>query len=295
MSGSISNDIHTPDVDMDAIHAVELEILKAVVALCDKHGLHYTLYCGTLLGAVRHHGFIPWDDDIDIAMPLKDYRRFQRIADELPKRFACVHYGNTPDFYMPWTKVAMDGTTCMDVDLADLDVHWGLAIDIYPIVGAAKTEFGVRLQDKLVWLACVPHGVSLHRTLRDGSRFRKAVFNTLSLIPYPVRNAMTSLLLRLMMKDPMKCERNGTIDAAPFEAKYDRKDWREMTRMVFEGAEFAVPAQYDKILRRMYGNYMQLPPENQRHVHMLGHQTSTPRIIDPHRDYREYQRELRNR
>ena len=66
--------------DLSDIHAVQLEMMKTLAAVFEKNGLRYALYCGTLLGAIRHRGFIPWDDDVDLVMPLEDYRRFLRLA-----------------------------------------------------------------------------------------------------------------------------------------------------------------------------------------------------------------------
>ena len=94
---------------MDAIHTVELDMLKAVAHLCEDHGLRYSIYCGTLLGAVRHKGFIPWDDDVDIAMPLKDFRRFKKVVHKLPERFSCVCFDNTPDSIWPWIRIVANG------------------------------------------------------------------------------------------------------------------------------------------------------------------------------------------
>ena len=111
------------NVELTEIHKIELEMLKAVTALCDRYSLRYSIYCGTLLGAVRHKGFIPWDDDIDLAMPLEDYRWFLEHADELPEGFSCIHRGNTPDYQWLWAKVAADGTTYMDIDFAEDKDH----------------------------------------------------------------------------------------------------------------------------------------------------------------------------
>ena len=87
--------------------------------------------------------------------------------------------------------------------------------------------------------------------------------------------------------DPEKSEYIGSIDLAPFEGKYRRTDWQEMTKLTFEDAFFCAPAKYDKILRRMYGDYMKLPPEEERRGHI-----KEDMIVDMHRDYRLYRKEL---
>ncbi len=260
-------------------------MLKAVAELCDKYGIHYTIYCGTLLGAVRHGGFIPWDDDVDIAMPLKDYRKFQMISKELPNRFKCCFYASEPDSFCLWTKIKANGTTSMQVEDAPLDIHWGLFVDIYPIIGAARTNLGVKIQNEMLLLARRLRTGSLYRARKDKNAIRRVV----GLIPFPLRKAVSDLLLQIAMKDPEKCERIGTIDAAPFEGKYAREDWQEMTRLRFEDCEFSAPAKYDKILRRIYGDYMKLPPVEMRHGHIKEDRET---IIDPYRDYRDYRLEI---
>ena len=276
------------EIDIAAVHNAELSILKAVDTLCEKHGIRYSLYCGTLLGAVRHHGFIPWDNDIDLAMPLKDYRRFLRIAEELPDAYVCSHYGNTRDFFFPWARVTSSGTTCMDPQLASLDIPMGLFVDIYPFIGEAKTRWGFLLQSKLLVVARRLRTVALYRARNDGGVVKKILYG----IPFPVRKAVSDCMLFFAMRDPEKAERIGTIDSAPFSGKFAREDWQEMTRLRFEDGEFPAPAKYDGILRRMYGNYMQLPPVEQRTIR---NKDNLEAIIDPHRDYQEYRKEFLNR
>ena len=88
--------------DLSAVHKAQLEMLKAVAAVLEEHKLRYCLYCGTLLGAIRHKGFIPWDDDIDLVMPLKDYRKFLRIASRvLPEGCRLQAPGKTPSISAP--------------------------------------------------------------------------------------------------------------------------------------------------------------------------------------------------
>ena len=270
---------------MRTIQATELNILKAVDELCKKHGLRYTIYCGTLLGAVRHGGFIPWDDDIDIAMPLKDYFRFQELARELPEQFICSHFRNTPDGYYGWTKVIAKNTTYMPLNLASLNVPWGLFVDVYPFIGAASTEKGVKYQQLMLSIARRLRSAAYYHAKGDKGLIKSILY----LIPFCVRQVLSNILLKIAMKDPDQCEKIGTIDAVPFEGKFYREDWQEMTQMRFEGREFNAPLNYDIILRRMYGDYMRLPPQECRHGHI---EATGKTIIDPNRGYDEYRREI---
>ncbi len=269
--------------DLTEIHRIELEMLKAVAALCDRYSLRYSIYCGTLLGAVRHKGFIPWDDDIDLAMPLNDYRIFLEHADELPPGMTCIHCGNTRDFTRFWAKVAADGTTFLPVELAELDIHWGISLDIYPMIGTPATVWGRKIHKCLLQAACKLQLAPKYRAAR-ASGFVKTL---IAHLPYFVRCPANRVLLAFCLLEPDRGMRVGTIDAEPFAGKYHWEDWQEMIELPFENATFRAPARYDKILRMMYGDYMQLPPEEARRIHVKGDV-----IIDPHRDYRLYRKEL---
>ncbi|MBQ6395239.1 MAG: LicD family protein [Atopobiaceae bacterium] len=275
------------------IQLVELEMLKAIADLCDKHSIRYTLYCGTLLGAIRHKGFIPWDDDVDIAMPLSDYHRFLSVAHELPEQYVLQYPDNAPHSFVTWVKILANGTTRMPVFAAPIDVHWGIDIDIYPMIGALPSKLGEKVQSDLLQFAAhlrraEYYGYELYTGRVRGKRMKLFKWS-LSRIPGFIRNGLSKALLKLCLKDPSAFERVGTVDGARFEGKYDSADWREMTKAVFEDTEFTIPVEYDRVLRVMYGDYMRLPPEENRVPHFDG---VGDVIRDATRDYREYKREL---
>ncbi|MBO5867860.1 MAG: LicD family protein, partial [Oscillospiraceae bacterium] len=122
--------------NMDLLHQVDMDIAKAVVALCDKHGLTYYMLGGSMLGAIRHKGFIPWDDDIDFGMPREDYERFLELAPtELPKHLKVVNYRNDPNYMYYITRILDTETKVIEERIGNDNKYTNASIDIFPIDG----------------------------------------------------------------------------------------------------------------------------------------------------------------
>ncbi len=269
---------------LQEVHAVELGMLKAVDDLCRKHKIRYTLYCGTLLGAIRHGGFIPWDDDIDLAMPLEDYKRFLKVAHELPAPYVMQNRYNTKAFFYVWSRVYADGTAYIKKGMKQPgDLHMGIWMDIYPFCGAARTKRRESLQWFLIECATASRTAEFYRATGYATRLRQKFMMH---VPYWIRRIAGNLCLRIAMRDPEKCEKKGTLDVARFEGKYQRDDWKQLTTARFEDREYPIPVDYDRMLRIMYGDYMTPPPEDKRIMHR-----DSDWILDVHKDYREYLRE----
>ena len=122
-------------------------MLKDFHDFCEENGIVYFIDAGTLLGAVRHQGFIPWDDDIDVCMDVKNYRKFLRIARKrLPERYFLQNYKTDPKVDFMWSKIRMNGTTSMYRNRMNYDIHWGICMDIFVLAGVRKSQLGRNLQ-----------------------------------------------------------------------------------------------------------------------------------------------------
>ena len=128
------------------LHEVEVEILDEFVRICKKQKLQYFLYYGTLLGAVRHNGFIPWDDDLDVAMPREDYEKFIKMAkEELNDNFYIDNKDTNDEYYLNFTKLRKKNTIFEQDFQVNYDGPKGIWIDIFPI-DESKKENSIKLQ-----------------------------------------------------------------------------------------------------------------------------------------------------
>ena len=271
---------------MREIQLCTFEILKEVVRICDKHNLTYYLNFGTLLGSVRHKGFIPWDNDIDIEMPIDDYWKFLKIApEEISEDFFIQTHKSDHGYNLVWTQVRANNTTSMPVKFQNWDIHWGIHMDIYPLSGVANSKLGKKIQEKGLELsnilinkeflqACEPHELGKNWKLR-----------LLYRLPRSLREVLCSALLRVVLKNPYKCKYCSALEWR-LRFRLDPLAYRNKTNVEFEGKIFSAPAEYDYILTTIYGDYMTPPPENKRY---FGHEGVHGQIIYDHtKDYSAY-------
>ncbi|MDO4623479.1 MAG: LicD family protein [Eubacteriales bacterium] len=254
---------------LDEIHKIELDILLDFDRLAKKNGLRYYLSCGTLLGAVRHKGFIPWDDDIDLMMPRPDYEKLIRLeAEQDPQaRYQLVSWKNGRSAY-PFLKMVDSYTTIKEKYMRE-DALQSVWIDIFPLDGMPDDDKKIR------------------RTIR-----RINFYRNLLLLAASDPNKGTTPLMRLIkrilvpicrkMNIGRICDKiDALASAVPFEKAKWIGDyvWNEGMKekmpktilqaedILFEDRYFPAPANRDEYLTRYFGDYMQLPPEDQRIPH----------------------------
>lgn len=237
-----------------------LQLLQEFDRVCKQLDIPYVLFAGTMLGAVRHQGFVPWDDDVDVMMLREDYDRFLReagpVLDEekffLQKEFS-QHW---PMFF---SKLRLNHTTCLErFHPRDPQLHQGVYMDIFPCDHAAKTELGRRIQ----FLASkVVIAKSLDRRGYDTDSSMKKLFMA---------------FCRLLPMGPFlqltKGRRKATgtvhsfLGAASSYTKnvYSSRFFTQWTEAAFEGGTYPIPRDYDEVLTILYGDYMCLPPEEER-------------------------------
>lgn len=274
------------DIILRKVQKVELEILDIVHKVCVENQLKYSLAYGTLIGAVRHQGFIPWDDDIDICMPREDYEKFLEIWPKYKfEDYILQNIETDEDFTQNFTKIRKNHTTFLQPKEEQYKYHKGFFVDIFP--GDRVPDSKLKRQFQFFNIAV---NLLYSRKFKSGSSSKtiSIVENTLFLFPKSFQKKYRKVAENILKKYNFNSELQyvfaSTINAARTYYPNDIFENRILTD--FEGKRFYIFKDYDTCLKIQYGDYMQLPPENERVW------THTPQMIDFHRNYEEIKREV---
>ena len=247
----------------------ELEILREIKRVCEMHGIRFVLASGTLLGAVRHQGFIPWDDDIDIEMPYTDYLRFEKIAQkELGDGFFIQTSETDPDYSFPYLRVQKKNTTLLRDWDDQTPGHHRVWIDVFPLADlGGKLDFRMK---RLILRICAFLRMS-QKTFDLGKdwlqqRSNKLTFALVTMarrIPERIRWRIRKQLLRRVFRP------QNTPDVTFVWTTVTRRIPREVyaepdAQLWFEDDTYPVPQGYETYLKILYKDYMQFPPPEKR-------------------------------
>ena len=262
------------------VQNAELEILVKFDAFCRKYGLHYVLYYGTLLGAVRHHGFIPWDDDIDVAMPRPDYERmlslyYDEHAD-LGENLYMLSGEHDDDFAFAYAKILRKDSEILPESKLYEHEGEGIWIDIFPIDGFPEKE---KQADYLKKLGEYRRDIGRAITIPGTVRGKESKINAIARIP--VIAAARAVGYRKYRDDLIALAKSYPFDTSEYVGLATWNDnssalvmkhdaFVDYITLPFEGYDFPVFADYDDFCRRRYGDhYMELPPESVRQSHYI--------------------------
>ncbi|MGI6657899.1 MAG: LicD family protein [Dethiobacteraceae bacterium] len=258
------------------IQQTELEILKYFAKFCEKNSIRYYLSGGTLLGAIRHGGFIPWDDDIDVIMPRPDYNKFLVLCkNAIEKNEFNPNYRLSVNEFDPIARI-MDMRTTVKMKAYSNRKNIGLWIDIFPMDGVPSNPFILRihyliirfLRDCLYFLSTTPN-----------IKRRNKIVTLLQYIAIPFRP-----LLRIIGEKRIAICINKIASIYDFESSSlcaaiasgyglqevnKRSEFVVQKKVDFEGSSFFTTAAYHSYLSKLYGDYLQLPPENERNKHHM--------------------------
>lgn len=237
--------------DIRDIHAKMLDIMIEIDRICQKHHIRYLLDGGTMLGAVRHKGFIPWDDDADVMMPRDDYERFLRIAaDEMraPYVFQCIE--NTKEYPYNFGKVFDTSTKYVERFTAPLAISHGVYVDVFPMDYVDEKDY-------LKHAKMIAHYTMLRYYKLGIAHGPKSIVGKLLPLSLINRGAQRHMKYH-PQKSPLVCKMcHHGKNKPPIPVELFDKT----TALPYEHTALRVPEAYDAFLRGRYGDYMRLPPE----------------------------------
>lgn len=253
--------------ELRKLQLTELEVLKYIRTVCKANGLRYYLVGGTLLGAVRHNGFIPWDDDLDIAMLRKDYDRFLELCKKgaLGENFYLHHTITDSEYWLPFAKVKVNNTLFDEESYSKLKCHKGIFIDIFPLDYCPKNK-GLFYHARAKIIKKISYVILIKKLNKIAPDFTTKMLYALT------RRLSIKRLSNFRDKLCSRYSHGKYIINYGSNYKYTKQtmpsDYYEpATQLVFENELFSVPNQYIKYLEQLFNDWKKLPSEEERRNH----------------------------
>ena len=263
---------------------VQLNILIKLDEICEKNGLRYYLAFGTCIGALRHKGFIPWDDDIDVLMPYSDAKRLIDLQNEFGEKYFVQSKETDPDYRSIAMRIRDEDTTCIESDENGLKTHKGIYVDVYPFYECSNNKI-VRTMD-ILRSNLMKVLVNNRPPVNHGGLLAKVSSFILKIYSGKRRIRKIERIERRLssVKGDEILDYYG-YDITLFTAISYPKEWfGEPKKIEFEGRFFNGASEPEKYMKKRYGDYMKLPPIEDQIVH------HTYIKLDPYKSYKEYER-----
>ena len=265
-----------PSCDVRKLQLIELEMLLEVDRICRKHNIEYFLYAGTLLGAVRHDGFIPWDDDLDIHMDRREFDKFCEICKtELDtERFFLQTYKTDSEYRWGYAKIRRNGTEYLRLGQEAIKCHSGVSIDIFIFDNVPDSQLG-RFLYHYIRRACIKTLYSVIGATQDTNPLKRFLYRGLRHVNKKIPLGIMERLAKISARKETEyvyCmsfyRQDGFINKEDYLHRAVKREWmREKIEINFEGFPFYAYKEYDKYLSFLYKNYWEYPPESQRFLH----------------------------
>ena len=256
-------------VSLEQVKEIMLSIMTDFDKFCRDHGLRMWLYAGTLLGAIRHKGYIPWDDDIDVCMTREDYNKLLTIADQIDSKYVLLEHSLNKKYKYPFAKLVLKDSYCVEFHNPKFcGVKLGIYIDIFPIDYVGDT-MDVALEHCKQTNQMVQKSLCYLGFPLEGNFFSKVYQKAKRIILY--NGFMANRFLKMFDKK-LQSFSDTKYSAVPVWMNASKtilvtEDYRDDVEVPFEGKTFNTFKGHIHFLERLFGNYMELPPVEQREVH----------------------------
>lgn len=265
----IKSKIHLDDSQRIELKKVQVELLDVFINFCNEHHLQYYLYGGTLLGAIRHSGYIPWDDDIDVCMPRKDYDKFLEIFKSSDTYFLQTPETD-PHYYYHFAKLLKRGTVYSEYILQKIDTIKCIFIDIFPINGIPKPKT-LSFYHYNFWLFILnrrsrPKGIITLKKQNHSFSYNAMTILSYLLLWFIPSHQCAKLRDRFMKKHQYP-KTEYCISGTNMRKIYKKNYFVGAKVVIFEKRHVRIPENYNGYLSAMYGDYMKLPKQEDRIPH----------------------------
>ena len=259
--------------DLRKAQLLMLKILKEVHKICEENNIKYFLSDGTLIGAIRHQGFIPWDDDLDIGMLREDYEKFCKIAPQiLSENFILQNFQTDKGYGLQFGKVILKNTVWIEKVAKNTNRQWsGIYIDIFPYDNITENK---KMQKLINRLYIFIQGLILIKFKYINISNYESMAKKLKYVLKKIYLCTISKKLLIYIRDSI-CKRyhnkSNTLVTKYGGNFYKNQNpynfYKDLTLQTFEDTSFYIPKNYDKILKNLYGNYMEIPPIEKQRQH----------------------------
>ena len=250
---------------------LQLNIAKAIKKICEENEIDYFLNAGSLLGAIRHGGFIPWDDDLDIGMTRKNFEKFIKIASSnLDEKYFLQTWDTDKKFAMPFAKIRLNGTKYIEYNSRNVDIHNGIYVDIFPYDNIPECKFLQLVQKyKSKYYIHLLLNKSQYDYIEKNNTIKILFGIILKILSrfYSYEKLHTKLQNCMNKYNEVQCSKVVTFGgASSFEKETLLFNWiKETIDRKFEDEYFRIPKEWEKYLIHFYGDYMTPPPVEKRY------------------------------
>ncbi|WP_405289654.1 phosphorylcholine transferase LicD [Methanobrevibacter sp.] len=256
------------DDTLKHLQQVEIKILKYFIEICEKNNLTYFMYAGSLLGAIRHQGFIPWDDDIDVIMFREDFEKLNKILEnDLDEKYNFFNVLNEETYHYTWGRLTLKNTLFKEWWGDQVDYTPNIFLDIFILDNVPQNKYKKFIQKWKSFTLNMLTSYSIIKFKNDSKLkeiFQQTIYYLIKILPVSpstIKKACVNSFKKYQYED---CEEVCDFPSENMMQMSFRSDWIPLKKAKFEDMEVNIPNNYDKILRMDFNNYMELPPEDSR-------------------------------